>query len=85
MSCTLSIKVMSTFKCGHHTCEAYSSTGLTYIPVQNICETSARVCFACMMSTFKSGHHFNRESAAHVYKTYTMSATYNMARGEGQK
>ena len=49
-------------------------------PVQNICETSARVCFACMVSTFKSGHYFNRESAAHVYETYTISASFNVCR-----
>ena len=43
-----------------------------------LCDTSARVCFACMVPTFKIGHHFNRESAAHVYETNTMSASFNV-------
>ena len=30
------------------------------IDLFRIYETSARVCFACIVSTFKSGHHFNR-------------------------
>ena len=43
MRCTLSIKVMSTFQCGHHTCEAYSSTGLTYILNRSIRKRMLRV------------------------------------------